>query len=101
VERVHTRERALSFGASGGSGDLNPDDGERAGDVIFTIILEVPSKIMEIDHGRDENRGVRWREGWWGKIICIGFPCARLCCTMLIGFLGELIVAKTGTSSVG
>ena len=41
MEGVRTRERALSFGASGRSGDLNPDDGERAGDVIFTIISEV------------------------------------------------------------
>jgi hypothetical protein len=59
VERVRTRERALSFGASGRSGDLNPDDGERAGDVIFTIIAEVSSQKMEIDHACKEKRGVK------------------------------------------
>lgn len=51
MERVRTRERALSCGASGGSGDLNPDDAGRAGDVIFTIISKVSSNRMEIDHG--------------------------------------------------
>jgi hypothetical protein len=59
VEKVRTRERALSFGASGGSGDLNPDDGGCAGDVIFTIISEVSSKKMEIDHACKEKRGVK------------------------------------------
>jgi hypothetical protein len=59
VERARTRDRALSFGASGGSGDLNPDDGERAGDVIFTIMSEVSCKKMEIDHACKEKRGVK------------------------------------------
>jgi hypothetical protein len=58
VWRVRTRDRALSLGASGGSGDLNPD-GERAGDVIFIIISGVSSKKMEIDHACKEKRGVK------------------------------------------
>lgn len=59
MEGVRTRESALSFGASGGSGDLNPDDGERAGDVIFTIISEFSSKKLEIYHACKEKRGVK------------------------------------------
>ena len=73
-EGGRTRDTALSFGASGGSGERNVDAGDRAGDGAGDAIFS-PFSFLLILLGklRVENKRIRdqsWLRRKYGEILC-------------------------------